>query len=355
MDDPHLTLGGNDDEGAAADSLSRADLLRKAAVAGASLSVLSVGTSSAFAGTRRLGYRRSAAAKATKIGFSHPFPGTDIYRPLHKGLTEEAKKRGIEALESQAEGKAEKQVAEIRTWIESGVQGITILNIAGKGLGPQVKEAHKKGVKIVGYASPIEGQDGYDLFDNKQGAELVAREAARYIKRTPELRDAKEIQVGLLTLDVFEVGFVRVHHAVDVLKKLVPTIKVVAKVEGTNIAGPAQTATRSMMQAHPDIKMIIAISDDGQVGAYQALKGLGKQKDVWLAGYDGSRVAMKLLLSKDMIGCTAAIPLKQIGRAAIWVPANLIEGKKPTGFLGPYQLVSNNTPALAKKLIADFL
>jgi ribose transport system substrate-binding protein len=337
------------------DALDRGELFRKAAAAGLTLSTFAIVASPAMAGTRRLGVRAGSAAKATKIGFSHPFPGTDIYRPLHKGLVEEAKKRGIQVLESQADGKADKQVAEIRTWINSGVQGITVLNIAGKGLGPLVKQAHGKGVKVVGYASDVDGQDGSDLFDNKQGAELVAKEAARYIKATPELRDADEIQIGLLTLDVIEVGKVRVHHTVDVLKKLVPSVKVVASAEGTNIAGPAQTATRSMMQAHPDIKMIIAISDDGQVGAYQALKGLGKQKDVWLAGFDGSRVAMKLLLSKQMTGCLGAIPLKDVGRAAVWVPANLIEGKTPTKYSGPYKLVTNDTPALAKKLIAEFL
>jgi ribose transport system substrate-binding protein len=288
-----------------------------------------------------------------KLGFSHPFPGTDIYRPLRKGLREEAEKRGVTVLESQAEGKADKQLAELRTWIQSGVQGISILDISGDGLKPVIKQAHAKGVKILGYGGAIAGEDGSETFDNAQGAELVAAEAMKYIQAN--LPDAQTIEVGLLTLDVLPLGKVRVHNALNAIKAKEPRVKVVASAEGTNIAEPAQKATRSMIQAHPNIKMMICISDDGQLGAYQALKNVGKEKDVWLAGYDGSRVVMKLLLAREMVGCTASIPLRQIGRSCVDIPINVIEKKPPKDYAAPYKLVSNDTPDVAKQLIADFL
>lgn len=293
------------------------------------------------------------ASQVERIGFSHPFPGTDIYRPLRKGLREEAEKRGIEVLESQADGKADRQLAELRTWIQSGVQAISILDIAGEGLAPVIKQAHERGVKILGYGGPIKGQDGSETFDNEQGAELVAKEAMKHIQAN--LADAETIEVGLLTLDVLPLGKVRVHNAIDAIKAREPRVKVVASAEGTNIAEPAQKATRSMFQAHPNIKMMICISDDGQLGAFQALKNIGKEKDVWLAGYDGSRVVMQMLLDREMVGSTASIPLRDIGRACVWVPVNVIEGKHPTDYAAPYKLVTNDTPDLARQLIADFV
>jgi ABC-type sugar transport system substrate-binding protein len=337
--------------------LTRRQALGRFAFAGAGLLALSpilaaCGSESSTA-TGGTGTGTTAAVKVDKIGFSHPFPGTDIYRPLRKGLREAADKLGVQVLESQAEGKADKQLAEIRTWIASGVQGITILNIAGEGLGPVVKNAHEKDVKIVGYASKIDGEDGFVVFDNRQGAQLVAEAASKYIDEN--LADLDRIELGLLTLDSLgETGTTRVGGAVEILKQMQPQIEVVAKAEGTNIAGPAQNATRSMIQAHPDIKMMICISDDGQVGAYQALKQAGKQKDVWLAGYDGSRVAMQMILDNEMIGCTAAIPLRAIGEQSVQIPYNLIVGEGPTEYAAPYELVTNDTPELAKKLIADF-
>jgi ABC-type sugar transport system substrate-binding protein len=109
-----------------------------------------------------------------------------------------------------------------------------------------------------------------------------------------------------------------------------------------------------MIQAHPDIKMMICISDDGQLGAFQALKNVGKEKDVWLAGYDGSRVVMKMLLDRQIVGCTASIPLREIGRSCVSIPVNVIERKQPKDYAAPYKLVTNDTPDLAKQLIADF-
>lgn len=325
-------------------------LLALAPVLAACGSESSSATSAATTGT---GAATTGAREVKQIGFSHPFPGTDIYRPLQKGLLEEAERLGVEVLESQAEGKADKQLAEIRTWIASGVPGVTILNVAGEGLGPIVEQAHGKDVKIVGYASHIDGEDGYVVFDNRQGAQLVADEASRYIDEN--LADLDTIEVGLLTLDSLgETGTTRVGGCVEMLRALQPRIEVVAKAEGTNIAGPAQEATRSMIQAHPDIRLMICISDDGQVGAYQALKSAGKERDVWLAGYDGSRVAMRLLLDGDMLGCTAAIPLRRVGAAAVRIPYGLAVGEGPDGYSAPYELVTNETAELAERLIADY-
>jgi ABC-type sugar transport system substrate-binding protein len=337
-------------DGARLDRLTRRQALGRFGAAG--VTVAGLGPLLAACGGDSGSAAGGGDSKVKKLGFSHPFPGTDIYRPLRKGLREEASKRGITVLESQAEGKADKQLAELRTWIASAVQGISILDIAGDGLTPVIKQAHDKGVKILGYGGSITGEDGSETFDNEQGAQLVAAEAVKYIQAN--LADAKTIPVGLLTLDVLPLGKVRVHSAIDAIKAKDPRVQVVASAEGTNIAEPAQKATRNMIQAHPDIKMMICISDDGQLGAFQALKNVGKEKDVWLAGYDGSRVVMKMLLDREIVGCTASIPLREIGRSCISIPVNVIEGKEPKNYAAPYKLVTNDTPDLAKQLIADF-
>jgi ABC-type sugar transport system substrate-binding protein len=294
----------------------------------------------------------SAATGLKKLGFSHPFPGSDIYRPLRKGLREEAAKLGVETLESTADGDAGKQLAELNTWIQTvGVQAVSILNINGEGLKPTVDQAHAKNVKVIGYANHIEGEDGYNVFDNAQGAAEVAELAIDWINEN--IPDG-DVEMGLLTLDTIEVGKVRVHNAEEAIIKAIPRVKVVASAEGTNLAGPAQEATRSMFQAHPDIRVLICISDDGQLGAYQALKALGKEQDVWSAGYDGAKPVMELIRDKELVGVTAAIPLKDIGAANVWVAANLIDNKDPKFFDAPYRLVTNDTPDLANELIADF-
>jgi ribose transport system substrate-binding protein len=341
-------------------ALSRRDFIRRAALAGLSFSAIYAALSSADA----LAQSPSASAvpmpsatplKTTTnlktLGFSHPYPGSGIYRGLRKGLRAEGERLGVETLESTAEGQADKQLAEINTWIDTiGVEAVSILNINGEGLGPTVDHAHEAGVKVIGYAFNIEGEDGYNVFDNYQGAQLVADAAIQWINENiPE----GDVEMGLLTLDTIEVGRVRVHEAERLIIEAIPRVKVVATAEGTNLAGPAQEATLSMLQANPNIRVMICISDDGQLGAWQAMKQLGVEQNIWSAGYDGLVPVMEAIVAGELIGVTAAIPLVEIGGANVWVAANLVDGDAPGYFNAPYLLVTKDTPELAAQLIAD--
>lgn len=340
--------------------LSRRDFIRRTALAGMSFSA----TYSLLASAGAVAQSPDAsgmptpaetplktATGLTTLGFSHPFPGSGIYRALQKGLQEEGQRLGVETLESTAEGQADKQVAEINTWVDTvGVQAVSILNINGEGLGPTVAHAQAAGVKVIGYGSHIEGEDGWNVFDNYQGAELVAAETIKWIEENiPE----GEVQMGLLTLDTLEVTRVRVHEAERIITEALPRVRTVAAAEGTNIAGPAQEATLSMLQGSPDIRVIIACSDDGQLGAWQAMKQLGLERQIWSVGYDGLEQVMQAIVDGDLIGVAASIPLRQIGAANVWVAANLVDGDVPGYFDAPYLLVTKDTPELAAQLIAD--
>src|SRR5262245_52439065 len=336
--------------------LSRRDFIRRMAIAGMSFAAIgavlrSTGVAAQSPAPAPAATPLKTETALTTLGFSHPFPGTGIYRGLRKGLRQEGERLGVETLESTAEGLADKQLAEINTWIDTiGIEAVSILNINGEGLGPTVAHAHEQGVKVIGYAVNIEGEDGYNVFDNYQGAELVAAEAIKWINENiPE----GEVEMGLLTLDTIEVGRVRVHEAERLIIEAIPRVKTVWSAEGTNIAAPAQEATLSQLQANPNTRVIIAISDDGQYGAWQAMKQLGLEKQIWSAGYDGLVEVMEAIVAGELIGVTASIPLVDIGAANVWVGANLVDGDEPGFFDAPYLLVTKDDADLAAQLIAD--
>jgi ABC-type sugar transport system substrate-binding protein len=334
--------------------LSRREFIRRMAVTGMSLTAIygvlsSTGVAAQSAAPAPTPLKTTTNLKT--LGFSHPYPGSGIYRGLRKGLRAEGERLGVETLESTAEGQADKQLAELNTWVDTvGVDAVSILNINGEGLGPFVEHAHEQGVKVIGYAFNIEGEDGYNVFDNYQGARLVADAAIDWINQNvPE----GEVQMGLLTLDVFDVGYVRVHEAERLIQEAIPRVKTVWSAEGTNLAAAAQEATLSQLQAYPDTRVIIAISDDGQYGAWQAMKQLGVEKNIWSAGYDGLVEVMEAIVAGELIGVTAAIPLVEIGAANVWVAANLVDGDEPGYFAAPYLLVTKDDAELAAQLIAD--
>lgn len=103
---------------------------------------------------------------------------------------------------------------------------------------------------------------------------------------------------------------------------------------------------------------MICINDQDLIGVGQALKQVRRPaSSVWAGGFDGSKAAMQAILAGSVVGATAALPLKQIGTTTVSVPAAIIAGKKGAAdrhVVTDYVLVSNSTPALAKKLIADY-
>jgi ribose transport system substrate-binding protein len=115
---------------------------------------------------------------------------------------------------------------------------------------------------------------------------------------------------------------------------------------------------QSVLQGHPNLNAVICIADDGSLGAERAFLASRPSKDrmakMYITGFDGSRVAMKRVLAGSVIRSVAALPLKKIGESAIDVPANIIEGKQPTKIKHKYVLVSLETAANGRKLIADF-
>jgi ABC-type sugar transport system substrate-binding protein len=288
------------------------------------------------------------------IVFGQGFTNADVYKPLIKGALAEGKKRGYKILQSYDNGDASKQITEINTWIAQGVNALSILPLNEKAMTPLIKKAHDKGIKWVTYAGTLPGEDGYVWWDNFGGGEAFAKHCAKWIKR--ELGGKAE--VVLFTADFFVNGRQRVHGAYNALKKLAPGAKVVAQTQAI-LAADTYKAMQSVLSAHPNVNVVICIADDGAIGAEKAFLATRPSKDrirqMYITGYDGSRVAMKRVLTGGSLRSSIALPLKAIGASAVWVPANLLEGKKPTRIKHKYILVTAENPAVGRKLIADFL
>jgi ribose transport system substrate-binding protein len=299
----------------------------------------------------------SAAHGADKgrIVFGQGFTRADVYRPLIKGAKEAGKRRGYEVLESFDEGDASKQIAEINTWIAQKVDALTILPLNEKAMTPLRNKAHKAGIKWVTYAGSEPGEDGYVWWDNIGGGADVAAHMAKWIKKT--FKPDETVEVALFTADFFLNGRQRVHGTFDALKKLAPNVKVVAQQQAI-LAAESFKTMQSVMQAHPNVNAVICIADDGALGAERAFTASRPSKDrmakMYITGFDGSRVAMKRVLAGSVIRSVAALPLKKIGNSAIDVPANILEGKQPTKIKHKYVLVSLESAAAGRKLIADF-
>jgi len=292
----------------------------------------------------------SATGKSVQVAFGFPYTSVEVYKPLIKGAKAEAATLGAKILQSSAQLNAGAQVTELNTWIAQGVGALVILPLDLNSLAPVVTAAHKAGTKVIGYSTQIPGADGAILWSDAQGAQLVGGAAADWVNS----QKAGTAQVGLLTQDAVSVGKARIDGSLATLQKAAPGAKVVARAEAPD-AAHAYTVTLSMMQAHPDISVILCANDDDEVGAARALKQLNKAPaSVWLGGFDGSLTALQEINDGTINGVTAALPLEPIGEAVTQFGVDAANGSGPTSKTFDYILAKNNDPSVVEPLIQAY-
>jgi ABC-type sugar transport system substrate-binding protein len=308
-----------------AEAISRRKLLGGMAAGGAAVALGAVagpaGATTRATRTRRL--RPHALQKS--IGFSQPDTTASIWQPLMLGAQEAANKAGYLLLESHANSELSLQLAEIEDWIAEGVAAIVVLPLDNNSIEPLITKAHAKGIKMLDYSdNALPHTDGWVIFDNLQGAQLVGAYAGHWVNQTL----GGKAQVAMLTHNIQLTGRQRTQGCLAALKKVAPGAKLVAQAEGVlspQTIGPAQ----SMLEAHPDINMFIC-------------------------GFDGSAPVIQQVIEGTPVRATGALDAVAIGKACVTGSIAAIEGRSTGRRINfPYVLVDVHTQALGKQLLKE--
>jgi ABC-type sugar transport system substrate-binding protein len=304
------------------------------------------GAGSAFSASNR-------ATNSREIAFAQPDTAFAGYPFLLQGCEQAGTARGYTVLESHANSVLSAQVSEIQTWIGEKIGGIIVLPLDNNAMSPLIKQAHANGVKFLDYSdNALPGTDGWVIFNNLGGAALVGNYVGHWINRTL----GGQAKVALLTHNVQKTGRQRIGGGVAAMKKVAPNAQIVAQHEGV-LSAEVLPVAGSMLQAHPDLNVMMCIADDGCLGAYQAFlqtnPSPARQAQMCIVGWDGTVPVLQKIVAGTSIRATGCLDLVGIGRASIITTANAIEGKQPTRVSYPYALAAQ-TP-LGLKVAHKFL
>ena len=285
--------------------ISRRALLSGIALGGAAVVLGTAGPASASIAAKNFYVRRPALSKM--IGFSQPDTTASIWQPLMLGAKQEAAKRGYTLLESHANSQLDAQLSEVETWIAEGVSGIIVLPLDNNAIEPLVLKAHKAGIKMLDYSdNALPNVDGWVIFDNLQGAQLVGTYAGQWVNKTL----GGKAEVALLTHQIQLTGRQRIGGAVAALQKVAPGAKVVASHEGV-LSPDTLPAAQSMLEAHPNINMFICIADEGCDGCLSAFNGTHptatRTTDMFICGFDGSAPVISQIIAGSPVRATGAL------------------------------------------------
>jgi ribose transport system substrate-binding protein len=106
-------------------------------------------------------------------------------------------------------------------------------------------------------------------------------------------------------------------------------IKVISIQAGGYLAAPALTATQNVLQANPDVNVIVSSGDQMIAGAVRAAKAAGKT-GIKFYGNGCTFEAKALILSGTQTGCTVYLPRTE-GRLVVGALIDAVNGKGKSG------------------------
>jgi ribose transport system permease protein len=320
------------------------DLLHRRAFL-ASAGKASVGLAAAAGMFGRFAGPSSAAGKIATVGFDHPYSFVTYVSDIQRWGTVYAEAHGLKALYTSDNGKLDAQIANLETWISQGVPAIICFPIEPTAIERIAAKARAKGIVWVSYAAHIKNQDSSVVFGNTESGQLLATAAAEFINKV----HGGEAEVIRLTLpDGGELGRERDKAVDETLAKLAPGAKVVASQKSID-AGSGLQITTSVLAAHPNVKVVVGINDDGALGAYRAFLDRGHAIDdpeIFIGGQDGAQQALALIKQGTMYRASSALAVRDLAAAVIQHPIDVANGGSKADAVVPVKLLTHDDTAL---------
>jgi fructose transport system substrate-binding protein len=266
-------------------------------------------------GTALCAFAGIGAANATTACLITKTDTNPFFVKMKEGAQAKATELGVtlKTFAGKVDGDHDSQVAAIESCIADGAKGILIAASDTKAIVDQVKKAQAAGMVVIALDTPLDPIDSADMTfatDNLEAGKLIGAWAKASMGDK-----AKDAVVGFLnltpsqpTVDVlrnqgFMMGFgIDVADANKIGDETDPRIAGHDVTNGNEEGG--RKAMENLLQKNPNINVIHTINEPAAVGAYQALKAVGKEKDVLIVSVDGGCPGIKSV-AEGVIGATS--------------------------------------------------
>jgi ABC-type sugar transport system substrate-binding protein len=241
----------------------------------------------------KLGYPTIPDFKGVKVGFSQSEPDNASFRAAEtQSMRDEATKQGAELLYANANKDPQKQIADIKDLITKGAKMLIVAPLNSDGLQPAWDAAAAAKVPVV-TVDRLVSQTACKDYLTFIGSNFV-EQGKRAADAMGKALDGKGNVAILLGSSGNGVTTDRTSGFVDEMKAKYPDIQISKQQTGDFDRAKGQAVASQLLQADPTITAFYAENDEMGVGAYNAIKAVGKSpgKDVKIVSIDGIKDAV---------------------------------------------------------------
>jgi len=261
-----------------------------------------------------------APAKPKIIGASLLTQGHQFYRDLVGAMETEAAKQGFALRIQYAEFQSPKQINQIETFVQQGVDALIVAPCDSAGIAPTINDAAAKGIPV--FTADIAAHNAkvtsHIASDNVLGGKLIGEYLGKLLggKGNVAIIDNAEVASVQERVAGFEEAI-----------KAFPEITIVQKAPGYGRRDKALRAAQDVIQAQSDLAAIFGINDDSALGALAALESAGLQDKVVIVGYDGTPEARDTIRAGKALKADTVQHPEEIGRITVQTIADHFAGR----------------------------
>lgn len=226
--------------------------------------------------------------KKLKMGYAVMDLANPYFVAVSTGFRTQAELLGVEVTVTDSKMDASTQVSAIENFIAAKMDVIVCSPVDPKAIEPLVEKAHNAGIKFISQAQMVEGSDGFITLDEYLYGLEGGKMAGEWLKKNAK----GPVEVAILDLPELAPIIDRAKGLADGVAQIYPEAKVVAN-QSASTPETGMKAAETILQANPNVKVILAINDAGALGAFEVVKAQGKSKDdFYVGGLDATQEAL---------------------------------------------------------------
>lgn len=281
---------------------------------------------------------------------------------MKEGAQKEATRLGAKLLTGagKADGDNAGQVTALENMVAAGAKTILITPSDSKAIVPAIAKARAAGVMVIALDSPTEptsAVDGLFATNNYQAGVLIGQWAKKAMGTKKAVIATLDLfpgqPVGIARHNGFLAGFGTAGISATTKNQI--NTGVVCAQDSFGDQAKGQTAMENCLQKNPDINLVYTINEPAAAGAYQALKAIGREKDVLIVSVDGGCAGVRNVVGGVIAATSQQYPLK-MASMGVAAGVNYVKtGKKVSGYTDTgVTLITNKAQAGVKSSNTTF-
>ncbi|OMH25806.1 sugar ABC transporter substrate-binding protein [Motiliproteus sp. MSK22-1] len=287
----------------------------------------------------------SLATEQMVVGLITKTNTNPFFVKMKEGAQAKAEELGIDlrTYAGKFDGDNQSQVQAVENLISSGAKGILITPSDPAGIVPAIEKAREAGLLVIALDTPLSPATAADATfatDNFKAGQLIGEWAAASLGDK-----AKNAKIAMLDLNSSEItvdvardqGFLK-GFGIDIKDPTDIGDETDPRIVGNDVTNGAEEGGRrameNLLQKDPDINVVYTINEPAAAGAYEALKAVGRDKDVLIVSVDGGCPGVSNIRD-GVIGATSMqFPLTMASKGVEAIAKFSKTGSKPKNSKG---------------------